>query len=450
MTVLSAFMQTSQITAGLRRIASPRRDILLGSVAGAVFFVGFVGWAAIAPLDSAAHASGQVTVAGSRQLVQNLEGGEISAILVTEGDKVAAGQLLVELSAAEARATERALAAQVIQRQAQIARIRSETLGQPFVAPPVPAKATAEDLALAAEADAMARQELVARDRAYRTEQAVLSRRVDQLREQISGGRAQAAANVRQQRSVSQELDGMRRLANQGYAPMTRVRSLERAAAELDGSSGLQRGEIARLGAGIGEIRLQMTQASAERSRLLAEEARQAQSELSSLIPQWEAAKQRRDASRVVAPVSGTVMAMTVHTVGGVVPAGQSLMEIVPTRATLTMDVRVPAKDVAGLGVGQAVEVRFPSLTGRRTPILTGALSVLSPDTVVDERTGTAYYTARATVSPSEIQKLDQGEAGPVRLRPGMPVEVLIRKRKKSLLQFWLEPLVSSLWSQGG
>lgn len=450
MTMLSSFMQSSPISARLRRIANPRRDILLGGTAAVIFFVGFVGWSAYAPLDAAAHANGQVTVSGSRQLVQNLEGGEVSALLVKEGDVVAAGQPLVELNAAEARATERAIAAQVIQRQAQIARIRAETFGQPFVAPPISASASPEDRELAAEAEIMARRELGARDAAYRTEQAVLARRIDQLNEQMVGGRVSTAANERQQGFVGEELDGMRRLADQGYAPLARVRALQRSAAELEGANGLQRGEIARLGAGVGEIRLQMSQASAERSRLLAEEARQAQSEMSSLIPQWEAAKQRLESSRVTAPVAGTVMAMTVHTVGGVVPAGQSLMEIVPLRTTLTMDVRVPAKDVAGLAVGQVVEVKFPGLASRRTPVLHGVLSVLSPDTLVDERTGGAFYTARATISEQELKKLNEGSAVTAPLRAGMPVEVLIRKRKKSLLQFWFEPLFSSLWSQGG
>ncbi|MBC7667980.1 MAG: HlyD family type I secretion periplasmic adaptor subunit [Gemmatimonadaceae bacterium] len=450
MTPLTAFMETSPLTKGLCHIANARRDILLGGAAATLFFVGFVGWAASAPLDSAAHATGQVAVSGSRQQVQNLEGGEISALLVKEGDVVAAGQPLVELNAAEARAAERALAAQVIQHQAQISRIQAETLGRPFEALRLPASASPEDRALAAEAEIMARRELAARDRAYATEQAVLSRRVDQLHEQITGGRVQSAANERQQGLMGQELSGMRRLADQGYAPLTRVRALERAAAELEGANGVQRGEIARLGAGVGEIRLQMSQTSAERARLLAAETRQAQSELSSLIPQWEAAKQRLEASRIKAPVSGTVMGVTVHTVGGVVAAGQNLMEIVPVRPSLTMDVRVPARDVEGLSAGQAVEIKFPSLTNRRTPVLMGSLAVLSPDTLVDEKTGATFYTARAVVSEVELLKLNRGEASPVRLRPGMPVEVLIRKRKKSLLGFWFEPLMSSLWSQGG
>jgi len=450
MTMLSSFMQSSPVTARLRRIANPRRDILLGGAAAVVFFIGFVGWSARAPLDSAAHASGQVTVSGSRQLVQNLEGGEVSALLVKEGDVVAAGQPLVELNAAEARATERAIAAQVIQRKAQIARIRAETLGEPFVAPPLDASASPEDRQLSAEVEVMARGELAARNAAYQTQQAVLARRIDQLNEQVVGGRVSTAANERQQGYVSQELDGMRRLADQGYAPLTRVRALERSAAELQGANGLQRGEIARLGAGIGEIRLQMSQASAERSRTLAEETRQAQSELSTLIPQWEAARQRLESSRLTAPVAGTVMAMTVHTVGGVVPAGQSLMEIVPLRASLTMDVKVQAKDVAGLAVGQVVEVKFPSLNSRRTPVLHGVLTVLSPDTLTDERTGQAFYTARATVSETELEKLGESRHSANQVRPGMPVEVLIRKRKKSLLQFLFEPLLSSLWTQGG
>lgn len=434
----------------MRRIARPYPDILLGGAATLVFFVGFVGWSAQAPLDSAAHAAGQVTVAGSRQLVQHLEGGEVSALLVKEGDVVAAGQPLIELNAAEARANERALTAQVVQRQAQLARIRAEMLGQAFVTPANFVALTGEDKTLADEAEAMARRELAARNGAYSTEQAVLSRRVDQLREQITGGRVQAASNERQQGFVGQELDGMRRLAAQGYAPMTRVRSLERSAAELEGANGAQRADIARLNAGVGEIRLQMTQASANRSSILAEEARTTETELASLLPQLEAARQKLDSSRVTAPIAGTVMAMSVHTVGGVTAAGQNLMEIVPLKPSLTMDVRVQTRDVEGLEAGQVVEVKFPGLANRRTPVLHGNLSVLSPDTVVDERTGVAYYMAKVVVSEAELKKIDNVNGQRVALRPGMAVEVLIRKHKRSLLQYLFEPLTSTLWSQGG
>lgn len=433
----------------LQAIASPRREIWLGSVAVAVFFGGFVAWSAFAPLDSAAHASGQVTVSGSRQLVQHLDGGTISALLVKEGDVVAAGQPLVELNAAEVRATERSVATRVIQRQAQLARIRAETLGQIFVPPASFAGLSGEDRVLADDAVTMAERELAARVAGYATEQAVLRQRIDQLNEQITGGQAQVAANQRQQGFVSDELKGMQRLADQGFAAQTRVRALQRSAAELEGAHGSEHGEIARLNAGVGEIRLQITQTSVERAKALAEESRTAETELAALLPQWEAARQKLASARVTSPVAGTVMAMRVHTVGGVVAAGQSLMEIVPLRPTLSMDVHIAPRDVQSLHAGQDVEVKFPGIGNRRTPILHGVLATLSPDALIEERTGVAYYTGSVTVRDAELAKLDGG--GKVAdLRPGMPVEVLIRKRKRSLLAFLFEPLASTFWSQGG
>lgn len=425
----------------------PAREIRLGAIVGGLFFVLFLGWASFAPLDAGAYASGVVVVSGNRQSVQYREGGTVSAIHVKEGDQVAKGQVLIEISAADIKAQERALAAQVIALQAQKARLVAERDGLPVITTPAAFMTLSEeDRLIADEAMRIQVMQLNARRGAVSAQRSVLNQRIGQLSQQISGFDRQRESNTEQQRLIQEELDGMRKLESQGYAPKTRVRALERAAAGLTGEDGAYRAEAARAREAIGEARMEMVGLDRRVTEEVIDLLRQTEVQLGDLEPKLTAARQSLARAQVRAPEGGEVVGLTVFTVGGVVQPGQTLMEIVPRRAPLVIEAMVSPNDADDLRIGQETEVRFTAFRERDLPILKGRITKISADSFVDEQSGERYFKAEVNVPPEVLAELKRVRGEDTGLRPGLPVEVVVPLRERTALQYLTEPLQQMMW----
>lgn len=313
----------------------PRFELRLGAGVAIAFFVLFLGWAALTRLDAGAYAHGVIAVAGNRQAVQHREGGMVSAIHVTEGQSVAKGQVLVEIAAGDLRANERAMTGEVFTLLAQRGRLDAERRHAASFSAPVEFAALApDDQGIAAEAMTLQRQQFSARRQAIEAQRGVLAQRVSQLSEQITGYQRQLDANAEQQRLIGEELDGMRKLAAQGYAPVNRVRALERTEAALNGEDGSYRAQIARSGEAIGETRMQLLSLDRQMIEEVTSQLRDVEVRLGELQPKLSALREQMARAIVRAPASGKVVGLKVFTVGGVVAAGDVLMEIVPRTAT--------------------------------------------------------------------------------------------------------------------
>lgn len=426
---------------------APRRELMIGGAIIVAFFVVFLGWAALAPLDAGAYGQGQIAVSGNRQAVQHREGGVVSELHVAEGDTVRRGQILLQLSSGELRATERGVASQVFALIAQRTRLIAERDGLGALpTPPEFANLPPEDAALAHESLRIQRLQFNARRTGRSTETGVLNQRVAQLNEQISGYERQIAANVEQRRLIEEELVGMRSLAQQGYAPLTRVRALERTAAQLEGELGSLRAQIARSREAVGETRLEMTGVSTKLGEDVADQLRQIDVQLNELRPRMTELRAQIARSEVRAPASGQVVGLTIFTQGGVIQAGQTLMEIVPTDASQVIVAQISPNDVDNLRVGQTTEVRFPGLRERNPPTIHGEVTRISADSFTVQETGATYFRAEIVVPAAEMEKLGRSANT---LRPGAPVEVIILLRKRTALAYLLEPLTNNLWRSG-
>jgi len=426
---------------------NPRRELVIGGTIIVLFFVIFLGWAALAPLDAGAYAQGQVAISGNRQAVQHREGGVVSALLVAEGDTVRAGQVLLQLSSGELKATERGVASQVYALIAQRARLVAERDRlRSIPTPPEFANLPAEDLVLARESLRIQQLQFGARRTGRSTETGVLGQRVAQLNEQIAGYEGQIVANVEQQRLIQDELAGMRSLAEKGYAPLTRVRALERTAAQLDGELGSLRAQIAQSREAVGETRLQMSSVSTKMNEDVADQLRLIDVQLNELRPRMVELRAQIARNEVRAPASGEVVGLTIFTQGGVIQPGQTLMEIVPRDASQVIIAQIAPNDVDNLRVGQDTEVKFPGLRERNPPIIHGRVTRISADSFTVEETGASYFRAEIVVSASELAKLGRGAET---LRPGAPVEVVVLLRKRTALGYLLEPLTNNLWRSG-
>jgi len=428
---------------------APGRDIRKGALIGAAFFVGLLGFAALTPLDAGANAEGVVAVSGSRQAVQHHQGGIVTDIRVTEGQAVRKGEVILKISASDAVAIERGLTSDYIAAIAQRARLLAERDGRSSIPEPREfAGLSSDDRLFANEALSGQRQLLGARRGALAAERSVLGQRMAQHAEQIGGFTYQMKSNREQTRLIGEELDGLRALLPKDYVSINRVRGMERTAAELDGSHGAYRAEIARASEAIGEARLQILSLDKTRLEEVAGQMREVQIRIDEIMPKLSAVREQLARSIVRAPASGRVVGLKVFTVGGVVSAGDVLMEVVPQDRALVIEGKVSPTDADDLSPGMQTQVRFSALQERNLPILKGKLTKISADSFEDQRTGMQYFKIEAVVPPSELAKLDLIRRGGA-LKAGLPAQVLIPLRKRTALDYLVEPLTQSLWKAG-
>jgi HlyD family secretion protein len=339
------------------------------------------------------------------------------------------------------------LTTRAIELEAELARLDAEALGRASLVRPAEFDTLdARDQLLANQALAMEQRALSADYGASNARRGALRQRIAEFQQQQLGYQRQLAANQQQQRLNDDELKGVKDLAAQGYAPQTRVRALEHSAAGLQGDAGAQMATIAQLRASEAEARMQMVQGDSERTQQLAEERRRTQDALQQLAPSLQAARTKLQRTQVRAPVSGSVVGLSVNTMGGVVAAGQKLMEIVPDHQPLVVETQLAPRDAGDVRVGQPSDVRQAPSRDGRARVLHGVISRLSPDAIVDERTGQAYFVADVAVSQAELDRAASPGGSAAQFHPGAPVEVIIPLRRRTALQYWLEPLTQSFW----
>jgi len=424
----------------------PRRDIRTGALIGFLFFVILLGWAALAPLDAGVYAQGSIAVSGNRQSVQHRQGGTIGTIAVREGQKVRAGETLIEMAAPDLRATERALTTEYFSLVAQRARLLAEREGRQNFAPPAEfLNLSPEDLVLAEEALQLQRSQLGARSGSLSAQSSVLGQRSRQLSEQQTGYAQQRLSVREQQRIINDELVGLRALEKKGFVSINRVRALERAYEDLRGREASLTSEIARAGEGKGETSMQSLSLRKTSLEEIAAELRDTQTRLSDILPKLVGAREQMQNLTLRAPTSGQVVGLSVFTVGGVVAPGQTLMEIVPDTRKLVIQAQINPSDADDVYQGQKAQVRFLSVHDRTLPMLEGTVRTISADRLKDETSGLSYFETEIEVAPSELAKVRE-VLGQGQLRPGLPVEAVLSARKRTALDYLLEPLTVHFW----
>ena len=384
---------------------NPTNEIRLGAIIAAAFFVVFLGWAALVPLDAGVHAQGSIAVSGNRQSVQHRDGGVVTAIHVREGQHVRAGDVLIELSAPELRASERALTSDYLTLLAQRARLLAESTGQrDFAVPAEYASIPAEDRELAQQALALQRSEMHARAGSDSAQRSVLGQRAGQLVQQQGGYVKQREALKRQQELIQQELDGLMSVAAKGYASMNRVRQLQRTQADLQGQEAAMTAEYARAGEGIGETRMQSLSVGRARLESIESDLKDTQAKLSETLPKLVATREQLQHSLVRAPATGQVVGLTVFTVGGVVRPGETLMDVVPDGRELVIKAQVNPGDADDVYVGQTAQVRFVSVHDRSLPLFSGKVKPCRPTASATRRAAALTSAPRLSCrTPSSI-----------------------------------------------
>jgi len=398
--------------------------------------VGFGAWAALAPLDQGVPAPGTVMVSGNRQAVQNLVGGVVSELLVRDGAKVSEGDVVIRFDPTRTRSEAEALRVQYFSGLAAEARLRAERDGDSTVEFPEALLKMRQDPRVET-AILTQRQLFDTRQQALESDLEAQSQSIASLRADIEGLRSVTASRRDQSRLLQEQLGGMRDLARDGYVPRNRVLELERDLSRLQG-------EIAEAGSSmlsaqrrIAEIEARMLQRRQEYQREVRTQLSETQRQVQEVRSRLEYADFELAHTDVRAPASGYVVGLSVFTVGGVVSTGTQLMEIVPEDEPLMVEVRVPVYLIDKVQPGLEVEMMFTAFNQTTTPHIPGVVRTVSADRLLDEQSGEPYFRVEAEVTPEGETLLATNE-----VRPGMPVDVLVKTGERSLLNYLFRPLL--------
>jgi HlyD family type I secretion membrane fusion protein len=420
-----------------------RASMTAGLVIVGVFVGGFGTWAAVAPLESAAIAPGIIGVSTERRTVQHMEGGIVDEILVVDGDQVTAGQTLIVFDDTASRALLDLLEGQYRSAVTLNARLEAERDGRSAIRWPdwLLAEVAAEAEAGGDAAQVMATQERIFRARAVSlaNQRAIYQRRIEQLREEAAGLEGELETQDRRRALLAEELEGVRELVARGLEPKPRLLEMERAETQIVGDSVRNQARIASIGRTIDETRLVIDELGNVQLAEVVAELREVETRLSDLRERLAAARDVAERTRVTAPVAGTVMDLQVFTQGGVVAAGQRLMDVVPANDRLIIEARVAPNDIETIALGLPAQVRLTAYSQLGAPRLTGHVFRISADRLADPRTGASWYEARIALDP------DQPGLSSLALVPGMPAEVMIVTGARTPIDYLLKPIVDSL-----
>ncbi len=423
-----------------REERSIRRNMALGLAISFLLLGTIGGWASVAQLAGAVIAPGVLVVESNVKRVQHPTGGVIGRLDVREGDVVRAGDVLARLDATVATASLQLVSKQLDQAVGRVARLVAERDGLSEIAFPA-------ELATRAGTDAEAAAVIDGESRLFRARRLAMEGQKAQLRERISqslreieGLDAQQVAKSEEIALIEDELAGVLALFERNLVQINRLKLLQREAARLGGERGQIVAAIAQARGRIAETQLQIIQLDQNRRTEVMQELRDYETRIGEYVERRVAAQDQLARVDIRAPQDGIVHQLDVHTVGGVVSAGEVMMLIVPRSDELIIEARVSPVDIDQVTPGQTTVARFSAFNQRTTPELAGTVTGVAPDLLTVAATGETFYKVRIHIAPEELARLRD-----LKLVPGMPVEVHIRTGSRSALSYVMKPLTDQL-----
>jgi HlyD family secretion protein len=426
--------------AGVKTVRqSIKLHLIVGLFVAGVMAGGLGGWASTQEISGALIAPGQIVVESNVKKVQHPTGGVVGELLARDGDKVKSGQIVVRLDDTITKANLAIVTKNLDAALARAARLEAEQRGLDTItfSRQLTSRAGDPDVAgvMASEAKLF---DVRVNGRAG--QKAQLHERVTQLNEEIAGLTAQEKAKDEEIALVQKELEGVRDLYNKHLVQISRLTTLERDAARLNGERAQYIASRAQAKGKITETELQIIQVDKDVVSEVSKDLRETNDKIGELIERKVTAEDQLRRVDIRAPQDGIVEQSTVHTVGGVITAGDTIMLIVPQSDDLQVEAKVNPQDIDKLQVGQKTLLRLSAFNQRTTPELNGLVSRVSPDVTTEQRTGQSYYTIRVSMPPQEIARL-----GDAKLIPGMPVEAFVQTGERTVISYLMKPLHDQL-----
>ena len=416
---------------------SARTPLLLGFLGVALLLGGFGTWSTMSEIAGAVVAPGRIEVDQNRQVIQHPYGGVVADILVDEGSRVAAGDILIKLDPTELLSKKAIIEAELFELMARSGRLEAERNGDdvPHFNPELVARSeTDPDIRELMDGQANLMR---ARTESINREAEQLSRQREQLSNQIRGIEAQADAMNTQLALIAEELASQQELLDKGLAQASRVLALKREEARLAGTVGELTARKAQAEERITELEIGILKLESQRREEALSQLRDLRVRELELLEERRASNEKLARLDIAAPVSGVVYNLAVFARRSVISPAEPLMFLVPQDRPLVIAAQVDPIHVDSVYVGQEVTLRFPAFDRRDTPDLFGHVSNLSADAFHDEATGAAFYRVEVEMNEGEAARLPETAV----LIPGMPVEGFIRTDDRTPLAYLLRPL---------
>jgi HlyD family secretion protein len=418
---------------------SIRRHLLITLVVVALLVGGIGGWAATSEFAGAVIAQGQLVVDTSVKKVQHPTGGVVAELLVRDGQQVKAGDVVIRLDDTQTRASHQIVSKGLDELSARRAREEAELEGLDTIVFPETLTSRQNDQEIARLISGETKL-FETRRKTREGLKSQLGERVLQSEEEIRGLTAQVSSKEKQIEWIKQELEGVRELWEKKLVQFNRVTSLEREQARLEGERGQLIAATAQAKGKISETRIQILQIDQDMRTEVGKDLADIRSKTAELVEKRVAAEDQLKRVDIRAPQDGMVHQLDVHTVGGVVSAGQQIMLIVPGAEKLIVEAKVQPQDIDQVRIGQQAVMRFTNFNSRTTPEINGEVTLVSADVTLDQRTGLSFYTVRIGVSSVELARM-----GDQRLIPGMPVEVFIQTTIRTVMSYFMRPFQDQL-----
>jgi HlyD family secretion protein len=414
---------------------SIRRHILVSLVVIVLLVGGLGTWAATSEFAGAVIAQGSLVVDTNVKKVQHPTGGVVAELRVRDGDLVSVGDVVIRLDDTQTRANLAIVSKGLDELAARRAREEAELEGREKVDFPNELTVRKDDPEVGRVLSGEAKLFEIRR-KTREGLKAQLGERVLQSEEEITGLIAQVGSKDKQIEWIKKELEGVRELWAKQLVQFSRVTGLEREQARLDGERGQLVAAIAQSKGKIAETKIQILQIDQDMRTEVGKDLADIRGKSAELVEKKVAAEDQLKRIDIRAPQNGMVHQLDVHTVGGVVSAGQQIMLIVPAADKLIVEAKVQPQDIDQLSIGQAAVMRFVNFSSRTTPEINGEVILVSADVTLEQRTGLSYYTVRIGVSPIELARLDPA----IKLVPGMPVEVFVQTKVRTVVSYFVRP----------
>ncbi|MXQ14260.1 HlyD family type I secretion periplasmic adaptor subunit [Microvirga makkahensis] len=414
------------------------RLILLGLGVIAAFVGILSTWATLAPLESAVRASGVVAVDTSVKTIQHLEGGIVGEILVREGQQVKSGDVLIRLQRQITAATLNQVEAEYYLARATEARLVAERDNAPAIQVP-------EELASRMEngviQDAVAGQRNIFESRRKLNGQrrTIIAQTIEALEIEITGLEGQVASSKKQLELIDEELRDASKLLAQGLTNKPRVLALWRTKAEIEGQIGSYMASIGVARQRMGEAQLKIAELDASVSKEVVENLERVRSQAYEAAQKLAAAKDILQRTEIRSPIDGVVVGLKVHTIGGVITAGQALLDIVPSNDKLVVWASIDPDDIDQVKSGLPATIWLWAINRRHQAPIDGLLQNVSADRLVDSKTGQPYYLARVEFDSNS------GDAQQIVIQPGMSADVMVRTGARTFWQYISAPITQAL-----
>jgi len=418
---MSSYTMSEQVMTEFDPHVSARRLLRVGGLFAVALIIGIGCAATVISIGGAVITQGLLVVDSNVKKIQHPTGGVVSELLVRDGSRVKAGDVLVRLDDTQTKANLGIITKQLDELFARQAREEAERDGRSEFSFP-------QDL-VARQSEPDVEHLMAGENRLFTVRKDARDGQKSQMTDEIEGTEVQRQARVSQIEWIKKELEGVNTLWKQNLVPYTRVTTLEREASRLEGERGQLISQVA-------QTREKIVQVDQDMRAEVGKDLGDIRGKISELLERKIAAEDQLKRVDIKAPQDGVVYQSNVHTVGGVINAGEPIMMVVPASDVLTVEIKIEPKDIDQVHLGQETALKFTAFNQRTTPEVNGVVSMVSADVTQDQKTSAYFYTARVSVSENELAKL-----GSLKLQAGMPVEAFVKTGDRSIVSYLVRPM---------